>query len=66
MDPVSYDFTLGGCSWKLEVMPTGGWKNDTLLRLIVFCDVTIILLLEVLTISILLVDEQRKSSADSL
>lgn len=60
MDPVSYDFTLGGCSWKLEVMPTGGWKNDTLLRLIVFCDVTIILLLEVLTISILLVDEQRK------
>ena len=59
-DPVSYDFTLGGCSWKLEVMPTGGWKNDTLLQLIVFCDVTIILLLEVLTISILLVDEQRK------
>ena len=59
-DPVSYDFTLGGCSWKLEVMPTGGWKNDTLLQLIVFYDVTIILLLEVLTISILLVDEQRK------
>lgn len=59
-DPVSYDFTLGGCSWKLEVMPTGGWKNDTLLQLIVFCDVIIILLLEVLTISILLVDEQRK------
>ena len=23
-DPVSYDFTLGGCSWRLEVMPTSG------------------------------------------
>lgn len=59
-DPVSYDFTLGGCRWKLEVMPTGGWKNDTLLLLIVLCGVAVILLLVVLTISILLVDEQRK------
>ena len=60
MDPVSYDFTLGGCSWKLEVMPTGGWKNGTLLQLIVLCGIAVILLLMVLTISILLVDEQRK------
>ena len=60
MDPVSYDFTLGGCSWKLEVMPTGGWKNGTLLQLIVLCGIAVILLLVVLTISILLVDEQRK------
>lgn len=60
MDPVSYDFTLGGCSWKLEVMPTGGWKNDTLLLLVVLCGVAMTLLLVVLTISILLVDEQRK------
>lgn len=60
MDPVSYDFTLGGCSWKLEVMPTGGWKNDTLLQLIVLCGIAVILLLVVLTISILFVDEQRK------
>ena len=59
-DPVSYDFTLGGCSWKLEVMPTGGWKNDKLLLLVVLCGVAVILLLEVLTISMLLVDEQRK------
>lgn len=59
-DPVSYDFTLGGCSWKLEVMPTGGWKNDTLLLLVVLCGVAMTLLLVVLTISILLVDEQRK------
>ena len=59
-DPVSYDFTLGGCRWKLEVMPTGGWKNDTLLLLVVLCGVAVILLLVVLTISILLVDEQRK------
>ena len=60
MDPVSYDFTLGGCSWKLEVMPTGGWKNGTLLQLIVLCGIAVILLLVVLTISILFVDEQRK------
>lgn len=59
-DPVAYDFTLGGCSWKLEVMPTDGWKNDTLLLLVVLCGVAVILLLVVLTISILLVDEQRK------
>lgn len=59
-DPVSYDFTLGGCSWKLEVMPTDGWKNDTLLLLVVLCGVAVILLLLVLTISILVVDEQRK------
>ena len=59
-DPVAYDFTLGGCSWKLEVMPTGGWKNDTLLLLVVLCGVAMTLLLVVLTISILLVDEQRK------
>lgn len=51
---------LGGCSWKLEVMPTDGWKNDTLLLLVVLCGVAVILLLVVLTISILLVDEQRK------
>ena len=59
-DPVSYDFTLGGCSWKLEVMPTDGWKNDKLLLLVVLCGIAVILLLVVLTISILLVDEQRK------
>ena len=59
-DPVSYDFTLGGCSWKLEVMPTDGWKNDKLLLLVVLWGIAVILLLVVLTISILLVDEQRK------
>lgn len=59
-DPVAYDFTLGGCSWRLEVMPTGGWKNDTLVLLVVLCGVAVILLLLVLTISILVVDEQRK------
>ena len=59
-DPVAYDFTLGGCNWRLEVMPTGGWKNGTLLQLIVLCGIAVILLLVVLTISILFVDEQRK------
>lgn len=66
MDPVSYDFTLGGCNWRLEIMPTGGWKNGTLLQLIVLCGIAVILLLVVLTISILFVDEQRKNFADSL
>lgn len=60
MDPVSYDFTLGGCNWRLEVMPTDGWKNDKLLLLVVLWGIAVILLLVVLTISILLVDEQRK------
>ena len=33
-------------------MPTGGWKNGTLLQLIVLCGIAVILLLVVLTISI--------------
>lgn len=40
-DPVSYDFTLGGCNWRLEIMPTGGWKNGTLLQLIVLCGIAL-------------------------
>lgn len=30
-DPVVYAFELGGCSWKLEVMPLGGWDTHAYL-----------------------------------
>ena len=70
-DPVSYYFDLGGCTWKLEVMPAGGWSKDKNLPLIALCGCALILLLEVLTIAFLVMEEQRKkfrrlSQTDSL
>ena len=70
-DPVTYYFELGGCTWKLEVMPSAGWSLDSNLPLIALCGGALILLLEVLTIAFLIMEEQRKkfrelSRTDSL
>lgn len=70
-NPVIHYFELGGCTWKLEVMPDGGWSKDRRLPLIGLCGGALILLLEVLTIAFLVVEEQRKkfrrlSETDSL
>ena len=59
-NPVTYYFNLGGCTWKLDVMPTGGWSKDRNLPLIALCGGALILLLEVLTIAFLIMEEQRK------
>ena len=47
--PVSYAFTIGDETWKLEVTPKTGWRNNTLLIIISGMFLTISLLLSVLT-----------------
>lgn len=71
IDPVTYYFQLGGCTWELEVMPDGGWGKDKNLSLVALCGCALTLLLEVLTIAFLIMEEQRKkfrrlSETDSL
>lgn len=59
-NPVSYYFELGGCTWKLEVMPSRGWAGNSKLPLIALCGGLLILLLEILTVAFLIMEEQRK------
>lgn len=47
--PVSYSFTVGDGTWKLEVTPKTGCRNNTLLIIISGMFLTISLLLSVLT-----------------
>ena len=47
--PVSYAFTVGDGTWKLEVTPKTGWRNNTLLIIISGMFLTISLLLSILT-----------------
>ena len=69
--PVSYAFTVGDGTWKLEVTPKTGWRNNTLLIIISGMFLTISLLLSVLT-RVWLVAKERKNKyqilarADSL
>lgn len=60
-DPVYHEFELGGCTWRIEVMPTGGWNRKNNTFLILGAGVAIILLLEGLTIAILIMEKQRKA-----
>ena len=46
--PISYAFTVGDGTWKLEVTPKTGWRNNTLLIIISGMFLTISLLLSVL------------------
>ena len=47
--PVSYTFSIGDENWKFEVTPKSGWRNATLLIIIIGMFLTISLLLSVLT-----------------
>lgn len=58
--PVVYTFDLGGCSWKLEVMPTEGWKDSKSSRLIFFSGFCIVILLTILTTVLLFLMDSRK------
>ena len=58
--PVSYAFTVGDGTWKLEVTPKTGWRNNTLLIIISGMFLTISLLLSVLT-RIWLVAKEHKN-----
>lgn len=46
--PVSYDFSIGEDSWKIEVFPTSGWKNNGLIAAVCGILTAIFLLLAVL------------------
>ena len=47
--PVSYAFIIGNETWKFEITPKTGWRNNTLLIMISGIFLTISLLLSVLT-----------------
>ena len=47
--PVSYTFTIGNETWKFEITPKTGWRNNTLLLIISGIFLTISLLLSMLT-----------------
>ena len=59
-DPVSRDFKLGGCTWKIEVMPKNGWSQKGDSRLVYISGIIMITLLEGLTFAFLIMGEQRK------
>ena len=47
--PVSYTFTIGDEKWKFEITPKSGWRNKSLLIIIIGLFLTISLLLSILT-----------------
>ena len=58
--PVSYTFTIGDENWKFEITPKSGWRNATLLIIIIGMFLTISLLLSVLTRVWLVAKEHKK------
>ncbi len=69
--PISYEFELGGCLFKLEVMPSGGWSQESSLQILFWGGMIIILLLTGLTIVTLILEERgetlkRISTTDAL
>ena len=58
--PISYAFTVGDGTWKLEVTPKSGWRNATLLIIIIGIFLTISLLMSVLTRVWLVAKEHKK------
>ena len=63
-NPVSYEFELGGCSWKLEVMPSAGWTKKWKTTLIIVFGIAIICLMTGLTIAILVLEKRRNIFKD--
>ena len=58
--PVSYTFTIGAENWNFEITPKSGWRNATLLIIIIGMFLTISLLLSVLTRVWLVAKEHKK------
>lgn len=58
-NPMTYEFKLGCCSFKLAVMPKDGWNKGNDLFLNLFIGLFIILLLTGLTVAILLSEKHR-------
>lgn len=60
VNPVCYEFELGGCSFKLEVMPSAGWNSSGLSPVIYIGGMLIVLLLTGLTFAIFVLEERRE------
>ena len=58
--PVSYTFTIGDENWNFEITPKSGWRNATLLIIIIGMFLTINLLMSVLTRVWLVASEHKK------
>ena len=70
-NPVPYEFELGGCRFKLEVMPSEGWNSGSNITLKLIIGLFIVMLLTGLTVTILVLERHREnfkrmSSIDSL
>ncbi len=59
-DPVIYTFQLGGCVWKMEVMPIDGWNNSQNAVIIFSVGLVIILLLTGLSVALLIINNRRR------
>ena len=57
--PIAHTFTVGNCTWKLEVMPTGGWNGSSHTVWILVFGILILLLTTAL-VTLLVVFDQRK------
>ena len=60
VQPVSAQFTIGGDTWLLEVMPEKGWKNNGLLMGVLCSGSVILILLTGLTMAVIVLEERRK------
>lgn len=60
INPVNYTFELGGCTWKLEVMPSNGWYDTSRTVILSLCGFGVVLLLTGLTFALLVLDGKRK------
>lgn len=58
--PVEYTFELGGCLWRLSVMPGGGWRKSSQSVWIFAIGLIIDALITVLITSLLFLTESRK------
>ena len=59
-NPVSHIFNLGGCQWKLEVMPDAGWHQKKSVYFVGFSGIIMIMLFEGLTLMLLSMENQRR------
>lgn len=59
-DPVVHTFQLGGCSWKLEVMPADGWYNDSNIVIIFSVGLLLVLIATVLSFTVLVISHRKK------
>lgn len=59
-DPVSHYFELGGCRWRLDIMPAEGWIDRKNIYILAVAGGIITVLIEALVIAFLFIDKQRQ------